>query len=398
MRILVAPDKWKGCLPAPAVADAIAIGLARGLPGVEVLRLPVADGGEGTLEALLRREGERREATVTGPLGEPVRAAWGWVGGGLAVIESAQACGLAGIPPERRDLARASSRGLGELIAAALASGARELIVGLGGTATNDGGAGALVALGARLLDREGRPLAPGGAALLELDRIEPGPARERVRVRVACDVDAPLLGPTGATRAFGPQKLAPGAPSGTLALLEAGLARFAEVAARDLGGASDQVATRPGAGAGGGLGAGLAWGLGAELVPGAELVLDALGLDAALAGVDLVIVSEGALDATTAAGKAPAAVARRAAARGIPVVALAGAVGQSAAALLAPSGPLVAALPVLEAPTTLAAAIAGAEGAIVRGAERLGRLLALGARLGPAVAPEPDLEPGSEP
>lgn len=378
MRVLVAPDKWKGCLAAAEVAAALASGLRRGLPGAEVEVLPVADGGEGTLDLLLAaRGGARREVRVTGPLGEPVAAAWGLLGDGrTAVVEAAAACGLSLVPPGRRDPGATTTRGVGELLRAALDAGAEEVVVGLGGSATNDGGAGALAALGARLLDDAGRDLPPGGAALARLARLDPARLPRGARVRCACDVATPLLGPQGASRRFGPQK---GAAPAQVEALDGALGRWAEVAARDLPGAPSP--DLPGAGAAGGLGWGLAAGLGAALLPGAELVLDLLGADAALARADLLVVSEGRLDATTADGKAPWALARRAARRRVPVVAIAGQVADEALALVGPGG-LTAAVSVAPGPGPLDDALREAPARLARTAEQVGRLVAAGAML----------------
>lgn len=325
MKIVIAPDSFKECLPAAAVADALARGWRAARVGDTLAPVPMADGGEGTAAALAASAGGcLRELDATGPLGDPVRAAFALLPDGTAVVEVAAASGLARVPESRRDAPRACSRGTGELVRAALDAGARRLLLGLGGSATTDAGAGLARALGYRLLDAGGAALPPGGAALARLDRIDPTGADPRLRglrVEAACDVDNPLCGPAGAAAVFGPQK---GATPADVAALDAALARWAAVAARDLG-----VDTRnqPGGGAAGGLGAGaVAW-LGATLRPGAALIAGAAGLDAALAGADLAITGEGQLDAQSLRGKAPVGVARAAAARGVPVVAVAGSV-----------------------------------------------------------------------
>ena len=332
-RVVVAPDKLKGTLGAPQAARALARGVARALPGAEVLERPVADGGEGTLAALLAGGGQELVATVEGPLGAPVAARWGRLPDASAVVETAQAIGL--VLVAGRDPLRASSRGAGQLLRAALAAGARRVIVGLGGSATVDGGAGLLEALGARLLDAQGAPLPPGGGALERLARIDPGGLVDLrgVELLVACDVDNPLLGPAGAASAFGPQK---GADPAAVARLEQGLARLVARLATDLPNAERPAALEalPGAGAAGGLGAALA-ALGGRLVLGAELVLDALGLDAALAGAGLALTAEGALDGTTARGKAPWAVLGRARRAGVPCLAVGGRIDPAARATL---------------------------------------------------------------
>lgn len=325
MRWLVCPDSFKDCLPAAAVAEALAGGLRAGDPNAEVRCLPLADGGEGTVAALLAATGgEARRTRVTGPLGAPVEADWGLLPDGTAVLELAAAAGLELVPPAQRDPRRTTTRGVGELLRAALDAGCTRVVLGIGGSATNDAGAGLAQALGYRLLDAADRDLAPGGAALAELARIDASgadPRLARVAVRVACDVDNPLTGPAGASAVYGPQK---GADPAAVAQLDAALAHWARVAARDLGA---DVAAVPGAGAAGGVGAGLIAYCGAQLVSGAELVLDTVDFDAAAAAADVVLVGEGRLDGSTARGKLVAAVARRAAALGRPVVAVAGAV-----------------------------------------------------------------------
>lgn len=380
MRVLIAPDKFKGTLTADEAARAIAVGLARGLPGAELDLLPIADGGEGTADALVEASGgERREVEVTGPDGGRVRAAWGVLGDGrTAVVEAAAACGLGLVPAGGRDPRAATSRGLGELLRAVADAGLREVIVGLGGTGTNDGGAGLAQALGARLLDAAGDDLPPGGAALARLARVEPGPLvarlRGELRVTCACDVTSPLAGPDGASLVFGPQK---GAAPEVARALDQALARWGEALRRDLGA---DVAGLPGAGAAGGLGAGLAALLGARLVPGADLVLDAVGFDARAAAADLVVVGEGALDAQTRRAKAPLLALRRARALGRPVVALAGQVADEAEALDAEG--LTAALAAVTRPMPVDEAARDAAPRLARAAFALGRLLALGGAL----------------
>jgi len=322
VKVIVAPDSFKECLAAEEAAEAIARGVLAVVPDADVVRMPVADGGEGTVRALVAATGGSLEhTTVTGPLGEPVEAEWGLIGE-TAVIEMAAASGLPLVPLDRRDPTQTTTYGTGELIRAALARGAAHIILGIGGSATVDGGAGMAQALGAKLLDAADCPIGRGGGALVGLDRVElpaVAPRFSALRVDVACDADNPLLGPHGAARIYAPQK---GATPAMVELLEACLTRFADVVERDL---DCSVRNVPGAGAAGGLGAGLMAFLGARLVPGVDLVLDACGLHAALDGADLVIVAEGKLDRQTAYGKAPVGVARRAARRGIPVIALAG-------------------------------------------------------------------------
>jgi len=297
-----------------------------GAAGAEPRVLPVADGGDGTLDVLLATAsgGWVEHHEVHGPDGQPLPARLGWLDPQTAVVEMAEAAGLRLVQGDRLDALGATSRGTGELIAAALDGGATRIIVGVGGGASTDGGAGILQALGARLGDADGRDIQPGGAALLDLDRIDLIGLDRRlrvVRIRVAVDVRNPLLGPDGAARVFAPQK---GAGPEDVEVLEQALSHFVEVVERDLG--KRPLADLPGAGAAGGCGFGLAL-IGAGLLPGAKLICDLVGLDAALEGADLVLTGEGRLDSQTAAGKAPAEVAERAHRRGIPCIAIAGSV-----------------------------------------------------------------------
>ena len=327
-KIVIAPQEFKGSLTAIEIARAVEGGVLRAIPDATTVLAPVADGGDGTLQALVDSSGGRIEsAAVTGPLGEEVVAEWGALGDGeTAVIEMARSSGLALVDLNARDPRRATTRGVGELIAAALNAGQSKFIIGIGGSATNDGGAGMMQALGASLLDSNGRELGPGGAALAKLDRIDVSNLDERVRsadVVVACDVNNPLCGPTGASAVFGPQK---GATPEIVAELDAALGHFADIMERDLGA---DVRDRAGAGAAGGLGAGLMALLDAELRAGVDIVLDAVGLEHQLDGADLVITGEGQIDASTVFNKAPVGVARLASKRGIPVIALSGSLGE---------------------------------------------------------------------
>ncbi len=327
MKIVVAPNAFKGTLTAAEAARAMARGVREVFPDAEIVEVPVADGGDGTVEALVEaRHGEYRAATVVGPLGDPVQARYGLLDGGrTAVVELAGASGLALIPPERRDPRRASTFGFGQLLEAARSSGAAEVIAGIGGSATNDAGAGMAQALGVRLLDAAGREVPRGGAALLNVEHIDTAgvdPGWARVTVRVACDVTNPLTGPLGASAVYGPQK---GADPATVELLDRALGHFAAVIAREVGRRVEDI---PGAGAAGGTGAGMIAFLGAVLERGAPLVVEASRFDEHLAGADLVITGEGQADAQTAFGKAPGEVARRARAAGVPVVLIAGSKG----------------------------------------------------------------------
>jgi len=345
-RVLVAPQTFKGTLDAATVAAALARGVRRTWPGAVCRELPLADGGEGTVRALVRATGGSLEvARVHDPLGRPIDARWGLLGGGTtAVIEMAAASGLSLLAPDERDPLRASTRGTGELVLAAAASGAHRIVVGLGDSATNDGGAGMARALGYRFLDRAGRELAEGGAALLTLHHLEgqPDPRLVRPLIEAACDVRSPLLGPGGASRVFGPQK---GARPDDVALLERALTRYAEVLEDFLGRPIRDIA---GAGAAGGLGAGLIAFLDARLRPGAELVLEAVGFVGELARSDLVVTGEGRFDEQSAGGKVVGAVVRAARAAGVPVIVVAGGTGAAPATLdaLGPAAVEVAAAP----------------------------------------------------
>jgi glycerate 2-kinase len=322
MRIVVAPARFEAGLGAGRAAAAIEAGLRRARPDAEVVRVPVGDGGPGTLEALLASGFERVPVAATGPTGEPLAAAVA-VDGTRAYVELAEASGLARLPGGRPAPLEATTRGTGELLRAALDLGARRIVVGTGGGAATDGGAGMAAALGARLLDRAGAELPPGGAALLRLDRVDrSGLDRRlaRVRVTVACDDDAPLVGPEGAAQAAGRA----GAGPDDVLLLDSALRRYARVLADDLG---LDLAGTPGAGAGGGLGAGAVAFLGAELRPGTEPVLELAGFERAVDRADLVVTGQGRLDARSLQAGAPLWVARAAAGHGVPVVALAGAV-----------------------------------------------------------------------
>jgi glycerate kinase len=334
MRIVVAPDKFKGSLSASEAAEAIAHGVAAVLPGADIDRVPMADGGEGTVAALVAATGGTiRDVVVSGPMGDPVSARFGLLGDGqTAVIEMAAASGLVLVPSAQRDPMRASTRGTGELIRAALAAGARRLIIGIGGSATNDGGAGMAQALGFRLLDAEGRELPPGGGALGQLDQIDASGrdrALDHLDVLVACDVDNPLCGPQGASAVYGPQK---GATPAMVAALDRHLDHFARIIERDLG---RSVRDLPGAGAAGGLGAGLVAFAGGRLGRGIDLVIQAVGLADRLRGAALCLTGEGALDASSAFGKTAVGVARLARSLGCPTFALAGTIGPGAKAVL---------------------------------------------------------------
>lgn len=333
MRILICPDSFKGSLSALEACQAIERGVKSVLPEACCELLPMADGGEGTVDALVNAtKGEFRLNEVRGPLGGQVTARWGILGaGGRAVLEMAAASGLPLLKKDELDPLKACTYGTGQLIAAALEElrhrGERpRLIIGIGGSATNDGGAGAARALGARFLDADGRDLPPGGGALANLDRIDLSglhPLLAEAEILVACDVDNPLTGERGASAVFGPQK---GATPENVAELDSALSRYAAIAKEATG---KDVARLPGAGAAGGLGAGLLFFTSAQLRPGIELVLEALDFDAKAREADLVVTGEGHSDFQTAYGKAPVGVAAAAKKFGKPVICISGGLGQ---------------------------------------------------------------------
>ncbi|WP_273807446.1 MULTISPECIES: glycerate kinase [unclassified Pseudomonas] len=372
MKIVVAPDSFKESLSAAGVARALARGLRQALPEAEIIECPLGDGGEGTLDAVLAATGGKvREARVTGPLGEPVTARWAWLAEQrTAFVEMASASGLELVPRTRRDVLVATSRGTGELLHAALDAGAERLVLAIGGSATNDGGAGLLQALGVRLLDRQGQALGPGGAALAmlaSLDVTALHPRLAEVEVIIAADVDNPLCGPQGASQIFGPQK---GASPEQVRQLDAALAHFATVAAATLG---RDVREQPGAGAAGGVGfAALAF-LQATFRPGIEVVAELVGLEGALISADLAVTGEGRLDGQTLRGKTPAGVLRLAQRHGVPVLAVAGSLGEGYDALYEQG--LAAAFSLVPGPLSLEEALAQAEVLLERTARDIGRL-----------------------
>jgi len=374
VKVLFAPDKFKGTLSAKSVANALAEGLRETAPEVEAALCPAADGGEGTLEALVEATGGRYlTRKVLDPFGSPVQARFGIIGPGRAVVEMAQASGIALVPSDMLDPMRASTFGTGELISAALDEGCREVIVGIGGSATVDGGAGMAAALGARLLDAAGHPIPPGGAGLCRLALIDDSTVRPQVaetRFAVASDVTNPLLGPEGAARVYGPQK---GANPAEVEQLEACLSRYADVLERDL---AVDVRRLEGAGAAGGLGAGLIAFLRARLRSGVEVVLEALDFESRLAGVDLVVTGEGCVDAQTAAGKTPVGVARAAKRHGIRVLCVTGRTGPGAEAVLAEGvDEIIAIAPEL---CSLEESMAAPEPCLKAAGRRIGTLLAV--------------------
>lgn len=322
-RVLVAADKFKGSLTAVEVAERVTAGLRRVVPGLDVESLPVADGGDGTVDAAVAAGFERREVRVAGPLGQEVTAAFA-LRGDTAVVEMAEASGLQRLPAGVFAPLSASTYGSGELLRAALDAGARTIVFGVGGSATTDGGAGMLSALGARFTDAEGEPLAPGGGGLADLasaDLSDLDPRLASVEFVLASDVDNPLTGPKGAPAVYGPQK---GASPDDVEALDAALAHYAKVLEREIGAKAAEYAASPGAGAAGGIGYGALL-LGAVFRPGIEVMLDVLGFAPALEKATLVITGEGSLDEQTLHGKAPAGVAAAARAKGKEVIAVCG-------------------------------------------------------------------------
>lgn len=379
MRIIVAPDSFKGSVSALGVARAMARGIRAVFPAAEVVTIPIADGGEGTVEALVAATGGRLlQAEVSGPLGEPLQAAWGVSGDGTtAFIEMAAASGLPLVPKARRDPRITSTTGTGQLLLAALDAGLRKVVLGIGGSATNDGGTGLARALGVRFLDAAGADLPDGGAALAGLARVDVSqldPRLAETSLLVACDVDNPLCGPRGASAIYGPQK---GATPAVVTELDAALLTFARLATAVTG---RDVAHRPGAGAAGGLGAGLLYFTSATLRPGVAIVLETTGFEALVQGADLVFTGEGNTDAQTAMGKAPVGVAAVARRHGVPVVCLSGGLGEGADEVLGLGiGALASTVP---GPLDLEACMAQGPALIEAAAARACRLLQVGMSL----------------
>ncbi|TAI49919.1 glycerate kinase [Bacillus paralicheniformis] len=328
MKIVIAPDSFKESMTSLEAARSIEKGFKAVLPDAEYVNIPVADGGEGTVQALVDATGgDIVQQTVTGPLGKPVKAAYGLLGDGkTAVIEMAEASGLHLVPPGQRNPLLTTTRGTGELILDAAEKGVSNIIIGLGGSATNDGGAGMAAALGVKFLNRDGEEIENGGGALAEIAKIDVSglnPQLKHIHFEAACDVDNPLTGSRGASAVFGPQK---GANSEMTALLDQNLKHYAAAVKAELGCEIDSI---PGAGAAGGLGAGLCAFLKAELKSGVDIVLDTLSFSERIKGADLVITGEGKIDGQTVSGKTPAGVAKRARSENIPVIAFAGSLGE---------------------------------------------------------------------
>ena len=328
MRIVVAPDSFKGSVSAVGTANAMEKGIKAVFPDAEVIKVPIADGGEGTVEALVTAtNGQMIYQDVTGPLGDIVQSYWGILGDGkTAVIEMAAASGLPLVPTDKKDPRITTTYGTGQLIQAALDRGLEKIIIGIGGSATNDGGSGMAQALGGKFLDADGHELPYGGAALAKLDRVDLSHMDERLKnttIIVACDVDNPLCGSKGATAVYGPQK---GASSQMVTELDAALKNFANKVGKATG---KDVAEYPGAGAAGGLGAGLLYFTNAALRPGVEIVLETTGFESLVKSAQFVITGEGRTDFQTAFGKAPVGVAKLAKKYNVATICLSGGLGQ---------------------------------------------------------------------
>jgi glycerate kinase len=391
MKVVIAPDSFKESLSALQVAEAIEAGFREVFPDADIVKLPVADGGEGTVQAMIDATGGRRvELEVTGPLGELAAAFYGLASmpegaapegsAALAVIEMAAASGLEMVPPRRRNPMTATSRGTGELILHALDAGVRRFVLGVGGSATNDGGAGMLQALGVRLLDDAGNDLGPGGGELARLARIDVSGLDPRVgesRFDIACDVNNPLVGPNGASAIFGPQK---GATPEMVARLDACLAHYGQLIARDLG---KDVADMPGAGAGGGIAAAMVVFLGGRLRPGIEIIAEAVGLERAVQDADLVITGEGRIDGQSISGKTPVGVARVAKRHGKPVIGIGGGLARDAGAVHAHG--IDAVFAAVCRPCTVEEALAQAHDNLRAAARNMAQALRLGMELAAA-------------
>lgn len=386
-RILVAPSGFKESLDAVEVAAAISAGIRRVIPGVHITSIPMADGGEGTAAALADATGGKIiRARVTGPVGTPVDSHFAVLGGSdrpTAVVEMAAAAGLRLVPADLRDPGITTTRGVGELILAALDQGAQRIVVGCGDSGTSDGGAGALRALGARILGADGAEIAEGGAALTgaeDLDLSGLDPRLAGCTMELALNPYNVLCGPGGVARVFGPQK---GAGPEQVEILSAGLDRWAALLSRTTGVSEDYLRTGPGTGASGGLGAGLA-AVGARLVPRFELLLDSglagVDLDAGIAAADLVVTAEGAIDFQTPRGKVPAEVAKRAQRAGVPVLAFAGSIGRNATDVHAAGIDAIAGI--IPIPMDLDRAVAEGAALLEEATERTFRVLLLGSAI----------------
>jgi glycerate kinase len=379
MRILIAPDSYKNALSALEVARSLKAGLQKVFENAEFEILPMADGGEGTVEALIdATQGEKIKTAVHDPLMRPIESTFGITGDGItAVIEMASASGIQLITCEERNPWITTTFGTGELIHAALDKGCRDIILGIGGSATNDCGMGMAAALGVKFLDQDGNPVVQGGGMLAEVSRIDMSGLDERIRetkIMVACDVTNPLTGPNGAAHVYGPQK---GADPAMVNQLDSNLEKFSEVITGQLG---KEVGNIPGAGAAGGLGAGLIAFLNGELVEGVPAIAAKTGLDEAVAKADIVITGEGGIDFQTQFGKTPYGVAQVAKKHGKPVIAVTGTIGEGAEELYNQGIDVV--VSILDKPLSLEEAIQQTPTLLEATGERIGRLLILGQAL----------------
>ena len=379
MKIVIAPDSFKGSLTALQVAEAMEVGLRRVFPDATIEKVPMADGGEGTVQSLVDATGgEILTAQVMDPLGNTIDAQYGVLGDGVtAVIEMAEASGLTLVPLDKRDPRVTTTYGTGELIRSALAHGCRKLIIGIGGSATNDGGAGMAQALGAKLLTASGEQIKPGGdhlATLNSIDLSELDPRITETETVVACDVNNPLTGEQGASYVYGPQK---GATREMIEMLDANLAHFDKILQRDL---SKSVGNVPGAGAAGGLGAGLMAFVDASLKSGIEIVTEAAQLSKRLADADLVITGEGQINFQTVFGKTPVGVARVAKTHNIPVIAIAGSIADDSDGVY--DAGIDAMIDIVPEPMPLETAIENATALTEIAAERAGRMVAAGIKI----------------
>lgn len=380
MKIIIAPDSFKESLTALEAARAIQAGFSQVFPDAHYLLVPMADGGEGTVTAMVdATKGRFIDCHVTGPLGQSVQARYGLLGQrDIAVIEMAEASGLHHVAANQRNPTLTTSYGTGELILDAIKRGVRHIILGLGGSATNDGGAGMLQALGAKLLDIDGQALPAGGLALQQLAQLDLSalhPALAHCRIDVACDVDNPLCGIRGASQVFGPQK---GATPAMIPQLDKALGQLASVVAAQFPDRA-HMQLLPGAGAAGGMGYALVSLLGAQLLPGVELVINAVNLRAAVNGADLVITGEGRIDGQTVYGKTPMGVLNVAKQNAVPCIALAGSLGQDADAIVQQG--MQAVIPIMPAPMPLTQALVQARENLTRTAASCAALLKLGQR-----------------
>lgn len=375
MKVLVAPDSFKGSLTSGQIIELVEAAGKRVLPDCQVLKMPIADGGEGTVDALVEiLKGEKRQLAVKNPLLETVYAAYGIVNGDTAVIEMAQASGLPLIEMERRNPLYTSTYGTGELIRGVLEAGFRKIIIGIGGSATNDGGIGAMEALGARFLDGQGRQVKGIGESLGAIETIDLSnlmPELKAADIQVMCDVDNPLTGQRGATFVYGPQK---GGTAEILERLEVGMLHYERLIRRDLGIDLSQI---EGAGAAGGLGGALMAFLGAKLKSGIETILEVVDFAHILGDVDLVVTGEGRLDRQSAYGKVISGIGKACLKQGVPVVALVGSIGEGAEAIY--DCGISGIVPIVNGPMTLAEAMDKAQQLTLEGAERLFRLIKIG-------------------